>query len=153
MPSHATDERTRLIRETNARFWTLTGHKVGRRLNMSDPKDRQMSAQWLAIYEAVRAVRSRATSLARSAARSSGSQLVWVAEKSDGTMEQIADPEANLIDNLFASSLIQPDQFRYTAQFDFRRSPNPISDRYGSEMQFRTPTGPLVAREMRNARR
>jgi hypothetical protein len=48
-------DRNTLTRETNARFWALTGYKPGRNLDMTNPNDLKMVKVWFDIYRRVRA--------------------------------------------------------------------------------------------------
>lgn len=41
------------VHETNQRFWTQTGYKPGQKLDMSIPKDREMSKVWMSIFQQV----------------------------------------------------------------------------------------------------
>lgn len=52
--AHKSDAHTRLVQETNARFWQKTNYKPGQRLDPKDPHDREMIPVWLGIYDQVR---------------------------------------------------------------------------------------------------
>lgn len=116
-----------LINATNATFWAITQYKPGQRLDMSDPKDREMAKVWMDVYGQIRSRRDRATSLARQAV----SPYILVIEKRDGTLtHQEFERRANL-DVQYTWLVDQPEYYTYLAMFDFTKNRvAPIIDQF-----------------------
>lgn len=110
-----------LVDATNRVFWEITKHKPGQRLDMSDPRDRAMSKRWMEIYAQVRGHRDRATQLARSVLKKTGSPYVLVVEQRDGKLVHQTFPSRNHLDVMYLWYQDQPEDYTYLATFDFTK--------------------------------
>jgi hypothetical protein len=125
------NDQTKLIDETNHRFWERTHHKPGHRLDMSDPRDRSMARIWLQIYGEVSSHRDRARSLAHRALNETVTPYVLVIESHDGSMHHQEFPHRNNLDVQFMWLGGQPQYYKYLAAFDFTADRSaPISDQF-----------------------
>lgn len=120
-----------LVNETNGRFWTQTGHKTGRRLDMSDPTDRAMSKVWLAIYAAVRGHRESALGEARRIYAETFTPHMIILERPDGSKGQATFASRGRLDVLYDWYVNQIDTYKYVAAFDFTQDTSgPIYDSF-----------------------
>ena len=120
-----------LVNETNGRFWTQTGHKTGRRLDMSDPTDRAMSKVWLSIYANVRGHRERALAEARRIYGETFTPHMLVFERPYGSRGQATFENRRALDAQYAWAVNQIDTYQYIAAFDFTQNTNgPIYDSF-----------------------
>lgn len=110
-----------LVDATNRVFWEITKHKPGQRLDMSDSRDRAMSKRWMEIYAQVRGHRDRATQLARSVLKKTGSPYVLVVEQRDGKLVHQTFPSRNHLDVMYLWYQDQPEDYTYLATFDFTK--------------------------------
>jgi hypothetical protein len=116
---------------TNAAFWTITKYKPGRNLDMSDPKDREMSKTWIQIYEDVKRHKQRATNLAQRALNETVTPHILVVERRDGSLTYQVFPRRSNLDVQYSWILDQPDRYTYIAAFDFTKNREaPLYDQF-----------------------
>src|SRR5262245_12770258 len=113
-----------LIDATNATFWQITQYKPGRRLDMSDPKDRAMSKTWLDIYHQVAPHRDRAAALAKQVFAETTRPYVLIIERRDGTLTHQEFSYLANLDVQYSWVLVQPEYYTYIAEFDLTQDPN-----------------------------
>lgn len=125
-----------LIDATNATFWQITQYKPGKRLVMSDPKDRAMSKAWLDIYAQIKSRRDRATQLARqvlieTATPSTVTPHILIVEQRDGSLTHQLFPSRGNLDVQYNWVIDQPELYTYLAAFDFTKDEKaPIYDQF-----------------------
>ena len=120
-----------LVDETNGRFWAQTGHKKGRKLDMSDPTDRAMAKVWLAIYAAVRGHRENALREAQRLYGETFTPHMLVFERPDGSRRQATFASRGRLDTQYNWHVNQIDTYRYIAAFDFtQNTTGPVYDSF-----------------------
>lgn len=120
-----------LIRATNEAFWQLTKYKRGQKLDMSDPKDREMSKTWSDLYAQIKGHRDRATSLAKRTLNETVTPYVLVIEQRDGSLRPQPFERRSNLDVQYTWLLDQPDYYTYLAMFDFTQNRDaPIADEF-----------------------
>jgi hypothetical protein len=120
-----------LIDATNAVFWQLTGYKPGQRLDMSDPRDREMSKKWLDVYKQIEARRAGATSLAQRAFSETATPYILIVENRDGSLMHQEFPRRGNLDVQYMWLVNEPDLYSYVAMFDFTQHRGaPIVDQF-----------------------
>ena len=120
-----------LINATNATFWEITKYKPGQRLDMNDPKDREMSKTWLDIYAQIRGRRARATQLARQALNETGASYILVVEQREGSFVHRTFPNRGNLDVQYSWLVDRPEYYTYVAMFDFTKNRGaPILDQF-----------------------
>lgn len=125
-----------LINATNSTFWQITKYKPGQRLNMADPKDREMAKVWMDVYAQIRGRRDRATQLARqvlieTATPQTITPHILVVEQRDGSFTHQVFPSRGNLDVQYNWIIDQPERYTYLAAFDFTKDENaPIYDQF-----------------------
>lgn len=128
------DNQSKLVIETNRRFWTRTSHKPGQKLDMSDPRDRAMSRTWIQIFGEVSSHRDRALALGHRALNETVTPYVLVIEGHDGSMRHQEFPRRANLDAQYMWIVEQPDLYKYVAAFDFTADrSSPIGDQFSSK--------------------
>jgi hypothetical protein len=116
---------------TNAVFWTITNYKPGHKLDMHDPKDREMAKRWLQIYEDVKGRRTRAIKLALRVLNETVTPYVLVIERRDRSLTYQVFPSRNNLDAQYFSLVDEPDYYTYIAAFDFTQNRDaPLYDQF-----------------------
>jgi hypothetical protein len=123
------EDQTILFWETDRRFWNRTNYKRGRRLDMADPTDRQMSRIWLQIFAEVAAVRARANRDALATRSKNGSSYVVVFQAADGGhFRTLTFKQRKELDASFKIGVETPEMVSYIAMYDFTKHPRGFED-------------------------